>query len=159
MEGKKTHSSLYEIVYFHDYWLPHPKVRIVLNHLSCVPLFATLWTVAHQAPLFMGFSRQEYWSGLPCPPPGNLPDPGIKPVSLRSSANWRVDSLPLAPPGKPLVQNRHLIFIETWKEKKPVNGHVDAPQLYPFETVNCFQSESQGPPAYGTSTAVRRHYV
>ena len=92
---------------------PHPKVRIVLSHLSCVPLFATLWTVAHQAPLSMGFSRQEYWSGLPCPPPGNLPDPGIKPVSLRSSANWWVDSLPLAPPGKPLVQNRHLVFIET----------------------------------------------
>ena len=44
-----------------------------------------LWTVAHQAPLSMGFSRQEYWSGLPCPPPGDLPDPGIKPISLASS--------------------------------------------------------------------------
>ena len=42
---------------------------------------ATLWTVAHRAPLPMGFSRQEYWSGLPCPPPGDLPDPGIKPES------------------------------------------------------------------------------
>ena len=41
----------------------------------------TPWTVAHQAPLSMGFSRQEYWSGLPCPPPGDLPDPGIKPRS------------------------------------------------------------------------------
>ena len=52
--------------------------------LSCfihVLLFLILWTVTHQAPLFMGFSRQEYWSGLPCPPPGNLPDPGIEPVS------------------------------------------------------------------------------
>ena len=46
----------------------------------------TLWTVAGQTPLSMGFSRQEYWSGLPCPPPGDLPDPGIKPVSLRSPA-------------------------------------------------------------------------
>ena len=49
----------------------------MLSHFSCVQLFATLWTVAHQVPLSMGFSRQEYWSGLPCPPPG-LPDPGIK---------------------------------------------------------------------------------
>ena len=41
----------------------------------------TQWTVAHQAPRSMGFSRQEYWSGLPCPPPGDLPDPGMKPES------------------------------------------------------------------------------
>ena len=54
--------------------------------LSCVLLFVTPWTVAHQAPLSMGFSRQEYWSGLPCPPPGHLPDPGIEPVSLMSPA-------------------------------------------------------------------------
>ena len=47
---------------------------------------ATLWTTAHQDPLFMGFSRQEYWSGLLCPPPGDLPDPGIKPTSLMSPA-------------------------------------------------------------------------
>ena len=46
----------------------------------------TLWTVALQALLSMGFSRQEYWSGLPCPPPGNLPDPGIEPASLTSFA-------------------------------------------------------------------------
>ena len=52
-----------------------------MKSLSCVRLFATLWTVAHQAPLSMEFSRQEYWSGLPCPSPGNLPDPGIKPIS------------------------------------------------------------------------------
>ena len=45
---------------------------------SCVQLFATPWAVAHQAPLPMGFSRQEHWSGLPCPPPGNLPNPGIE---------------------------------------------------------------------------------
>ena len=45
--------------------------------LSCIQLFATPWTVAHQAPQFMGFSRQGYWSGLPCPSPGDLPDPGL----------------------------------------------------------------------------------
>ena len=48
----------------------------VLSHFSRVQLFANLWPVAHQAPLSMGFSRQEYWSGLPCLPPGDLPDPG-----------------------------------------------------------------------------------
>ena len=48
---------------------------------SHVQLFATLWTVAHQAPPSMGFSRQEYWSGLPFPSPGDLPDPGIEPRS------------------------------------------------------------------------------
>ena len=49
-------------------------------------LFATPWTVAHQAPLSMGFSKQEYWGGLPWPPSGNLPDPAIKPTSLMSPA-------------------------------------------------------------------------
>ena len=58
----------------------------VLSRFSSVQLIATPWTVALQVPLFMGFSRQEYWSGLPCPPPGNLPDPGIKPTSLLSPA-------------------------------------------------------------------------
>ena len=58
----------------------------ILSHLSHVRLFVTLWTVALQAPLSIGFSRQEYWSGLPCPSPGDLPDPGIEPVSLTSPA-------------------------------------------------------------------------
>ena len=58
----------------------------VLSHFSSVQLFMTLWTVAHQAPLSMGFSRQEYWSGLPCPPPRDLPSPGIEPSSSPSSA-------------------------------------------------------------------------
>ena len=56
----------------------------VLSCFSRVQLLATLWIVARQAPLSMGFSRQEHWSGLPCPPPGDLPDPGIKPESLMS---------------------------------------------------------------------------
>ena len=54
--------------------------------LSRVRLFATLWTVARQAPLSTGFSRQEHQSGLPFPPPGDLPDPGIAPTSLTSSS-------------------------------------------------------------------------
>ena len=52
--------------------------------LSCVRLFVTPQIAAHQAPPSLGFSRQEHWSGLPCPPPGNLPNPGIEPVSLMS---------------------------------------------------------------------------
>ena len=57
----------------------------MLNHFNHVQLFVTLWIVVCQAPLAMGFSRQEYWNGLPCPPLGDLPDPGIKPESLTSS--------------------------------------------------------------------------
>ena len=60
------------------------RVR-VLSCFSRVRLFATPLTVACQAPLSMGFSRQEHWSGLPCPPPGHLPDPGMAPVSLTSA--------------------------------------------------------------------------
>ena len=67
----------------------------VLSRFSHVWLFATLWTVARQAPPSMGFSRQEFWSGLPFPPPGVLPDPGIESASL-CLLHWRVGSLPLA---------------------------------------------------------------
>ena len=58
----------------------------MLSHFSHVQLFASLWTVTRQALLSMGFSGQEYWSGLPCPPPGYLPDPGMEPVPLTSPA-------------------------------------------------------------------------
>ena len=58
----------------------------VLSCFSCVQLFVTSWTIAHQAPLSVGFSRQEYWGGLSCPPPGNLPDLGIKPESFTCPA-------------------------------------------------------------------------
>ena len=53
----------------------------MLSYFCLVQLYATLWTVAHQAPLSMRFSRQEYWSVLPCPTPGDLPDPGLEPTS------------------------------------------------------------------------------
>ena len=61
-------------------------------------LFATPWNVACQAPLSMGFSRQEYWSGLPCPPPGDLPNPGIE----QGSPALQADSLQAELPGKPI---------------------------------------------------------
>ena len=62
------------------------KQVVCAESLQLCPIFATLWTVGHQASLSMGFCRQEYWSGLPCPPPGDLSHPGIKPVSLTSPA-------------------------------------------------------------------------
>ena len=65
---------------------------------SCLTL-VTPWTVAHQAPLSVGFPRKEYWSGLPFPPAGHIPDPGIEP---RSPA-WQVSSLPLSHQGRPLT--------------------------------------------------------
>ena len=66
-----------------------------MKSLSRVRLFATLWTVAYQAPLSVGFSRQEYWSGLPFPSPGDLPNPGVEPGSPALQA----DALSSEPPG------------------------------------------------------------
>ena len=71
----------------------------MLCHFSCIRLFVTPWTTAHQASLSMGFSRQGYWNGLPYPPPGDLLNPGIKPVSLRS----------------PVLTGRLLITGTTWE--------------------------------------------
>ena len=68
-----------------------------MKSLRSIQLFVTPWTVARQAPLSMGFSRQEYWSGLPFPSPGDLPNPGIEPGSPALQA----DALSSEPPGKP----------------------------------------------------------
>ena len=77
-------------------------VCCLLSCFSRVRLFTTPRTVARQAPLSMGFSRQEYWSGLPFPPPGDLPDPGMEPTSL-SLLHWQAGSLPLAPLTVPYI--------------------------------------------------------
>ena len=78
-----------------------------LSHsLSRVWLFATLWTVAHQTPPSMGFSRLEYWNGLPFPSPGDLPDPGIKP----RSPTLQADALTSEPPGKLMIQQMLAIW-------------------------------------------------
>ena len=84
---------------FSNTWLRTCIGIVVAELLSRVQLFATPWIVAHQAPLFMEFFSQEYWSGLPCPPPGHLPNPGIKP----GSSALQADSLPSEPPDKPHV--------------------------------------------------------
>ena len=70
------------------------KVKVKMKSLSHVQFFATPWTVAHQAPPSMEFSRQEYWSGLPFPSPGDLPNPGIEP----GPPSLRADTLPSEPP-------------------------------------------------------------
>ena len=82
------------------------SLALCVHHVLCCALslsraqfFASSWIVAHQAPRSVEFSRQEYWSGLPGPPPGDLPDPRIEP----RSPTMQVDSLPPEPPGKPWV--------------------------------------------------------
>ena len=82
--------------------------------LSRVQLFATPWTVAHQAPPSMGFSRQECWSGLPFPSPGDLPNPGIEPTSPALQA----DTLTSEPPGEPLKIVKLCCTTETYNLPK-----------------------------------------
>ena len=81
-------------------WCFYINLLFVVQSLSYVRLFVTPWTAAHQAPLSMGFSRQEFWSGLPFPSPGNLPDPETEPRSPVSPA-LQADSLPLSHQGNP----------------------------------------------------------
>ena len=78
------------------------QVVYVSSHFSRVQLFVTLWTVARQAPLSMGFSRQEYWGGLPFPPPGRIFPTQRSNPHLLCLLHWQVGSLPLAPPEKPI---------------------------------------------------------
>ena len=80
-----------------------PVCVCLLSCFSNVQLYATLWTATHRAPLSMGFSRQEYWSRLPCPPPEDLPNPGTEPAS----SALQVASLPTDPPGNP---PRHIYY-------------------------------------------------
>ena len=88
-----------------------------VKSLSCVWLFATPWTVAYQAPPAMGFSRQECWSRLPFPSPGDLPDPGIEPRSPALQA----DTLPSEPPGKPPCRN--LSFLTSTELQDNISEH------------------------------------
>ena len=93
-------------------------VLCILSRLSHVWLFVTLWTVAHQDALSIGFSRQEYWSGLPCTPPGDLLDPGIKPESLTfpaladrfftTSATWEAHSF--------IIQLQN-VWLKNWRSE------------------------------------------
>ena len=91
-------SYSYQLYLTFHHW-PSLILKVKVKLLSRVQLFVTRWTVAHQAPLPMGFSRQEYWSGLPSPSPGDLTKPGIEPRSPALQA----DSLTSEPPGKPFL--------------------------------------------------------
>ena len=104
----------------------------MLGHFSRVWLFATLWTTALQAPLSMGFSRWEYWSGLPCPPPGNLPNPGIKPASLMS----------------PALAGRFFNTSATWEAHR-----LYGPKVLPGESQG---QEPGGPPSMGVTQSQTR---
>ena len=88
------------------------KSEVKVTLLSRVPFFATPWTVAYQASLSMGFSRQEYWNGLPFPSPGSLPNPGIEP----GSPELQTDTLLSEPQGSPVYG--------VWKRKK----HIESTQ-------------------------------
>ena len=96
--------------------------------LSHVRLFASTWTVAHQA-LSMGFSRQEYWSRLPIPPPGNLSNPGSNP-RLLLQLHWRMDSSSLSPPE---LRDLHLETVEKKPVEKRFSGLV---QLFSCSVVS-----------------------
>ena len=90
--------------YFMSTYLLFLQVYVCMPSYPVVSDSVTPWAVTHQAPLSMEISRQEYWSGLPCPPPGDLPDPGIKAIS----PTLQVDFLPSEPPGKPKTINSEL---------------------------------------------------
>ena len=115
-----------------DIWVQSLLVHTVLSCFNRVQLCVTLWTTAYQAPLSMGFSRQEYWSGLPCPPPEDLPNPGIEPKThvflpalaggfFTTSSTWETpipgqgtrDHLPQLSPAQP---NKQIIKINFKKE-------------------------------------------
>ena len=85
-----------------------------LSHFSHVWLFVTTWTVAHEAPLSMGISRKEYWNGLPCLPPGDLPSPGIEPTSFMSPA-WVGEFIGRwVPPGPTCRFQNYLLLPIMW---------------------------------------------
>ena len=95
------------------YKMSYFSIKKIHRSISCMHarsvaqlLFATVWTVAHQVPLSMGFSRQEYWSGLPCPPLGDIPDSGIKPVLQANSLllSHRGNSLNIILPEKEKIK-------------------------------------------------------
>ena len=118
--------------------LPYAGVPVhscsVAQLLSCVRLFERLWTVACQVPLSMGFPKQEYWSGLPFPSPGNLPNPGIKPTSLGSPA-LAGGVFTTEPPGKPLTSGSvQFSSVASDSLRPPWTVAYEAPQSMGFSS-------------------------
>ena len=126
-----------------------PATRCVhaKSHFSYVQLCGTPWTVAHQAPLSLGFSRQEYWSGLPFPPAGaDLPDPGSNPCLL-CLLHWQVGSLTLVPPGKhvDLYNRRFTVEIDSHEHKVFKKLHCLLTASWKIRTTSgIIQFESEG---------------
>ena len=110
-----------------------------LSLFSYVWLFATPWTAAHQAPLCMGFSRQECWSGWPCPPPEHLPNTGRWNPCLLCLLHWQGRFLPVAPPGKPysLSVNSNSLWFHLSK--------IETSHPLPVEFVNWTHGMGQDP--------------
>ena len=111
----------------HDHELQRLMMIKMTNFILCcawsfshIQLFATPWTVARQAPPSMGFSRQEEWSGLPCPPPEDLPNPGIE----SRSPTLQADPLPSEPPGKPKFYVMSIINILIFKTLNSLNDNL-----------------------------------
>ena len=100
---------------------------LLLSRFSHVWFFVTLWTGTFQAPLSMGLSRQEYWCGLPCPPPGDLPDPEIEPASPALQA----DSLPMSHHGNPFLVHRWPQFCcgITWRREEGALWNIHKAQI------------------------------
>ena len=94
---------------------------VTTQSLSCVQLFATPWTVGCQTPLSMGFPRQEYWSGLPFHPPGDLPNPGIE----LTSAALQADSLPLSHYWRSSIPS--LMYVQTFR---PIYVCISFPHIF-----------------------------
>ena len=119
----KSPVTLVQWSYIHT-WVLGAKwcmLLLLVSHFSCVQLCVTPWTIAHQAPLSMRFPRQEYWSGLPFPSPGDLLNPGIKPVSPA----WQAEPLPLNHQGSPsniyvasIMQMFFIFQLYTWPIEK-----------------------------------------
>ena len=107
-------------------------MKVKVKSLSRVRLFETPWTVAYQAPLSMGFSRQECWSGLPFPSPGDLPNTGIEPGSPALQA----EALPSEPPGEPNSQMTNTNFQDILHDSLTYRGcHPSVIGLLPAELV------------------------
>ena len=112
------------------YWSPfvgQTQHACLPSCFSHVWLCVTLWTLAYQAPLSMGFSRQEYCSGLPCPPPGDLPNPGIEPASITS----------------PALAGRFFTTSATWETPDSAHPSLKTPITLPDLSAVCFHSPSQ----------------
>ena len=116
----------------------------MVTRFSCVQLLLTLQTVAHQAPLSMGFSRREYWSGLPCLPPGeSSPIQGWNP-NLLSLLHWQAGSLPLAPHGKP-SRIRPLIYSALPVNQCPACQLHTPCNSHPPPGDDCYPKSHRGP--------------